>query len=81
VDGERDYIAPPHEGHASAAIRHSARDRQELLGHADLQSTEVYVQADLAMKSDARAKVGGPHSASTRRARLSPNLITWLESL
>jgi integrase len=54
---------------------------KDFLGHADLQSTEVYVQADLEMKVDALAKVGGPHSASTRRARLSQSLITWLESL
>jgi site-specific recombinase XerD len=54
---------------------------KDFLGHADLQSTEVYVQADLEMKADALATVGRPHSASTRRARLSHSLITWLESL
>jgi integrase/recombinase XerD len=54
---------------------------KDFLGHADLQSTEVYVQADLEMKGDALAKAGGPHSVSTRRARLSHSLITWLESL
>jgi site-specific recombinase XerD len=54
---------------------------KDFLGHADLHSTEVYVQADLDMKGDALAKVGGPPSAATRRARLPPSLITWLESL
>jgi site-specific recombinase XerD len=54
---------------------------KDFLGHADLQSTEVYVQADFEMKRDALAKLGGTHAASLRRARVSQNLITWLESL
>jgi integrase/recombinase XerD len=54
---------------------------KDFLGHADLQSTEVYVQADLEMKAEALAQAGGPQSASSRRARLSQSLITWLESL
>jgi len=54
---------------------------KDFLGHADLQSTEVYVQADLEMKRDALIKAGGAHPTPARRARLSQSLLTWLESL
>lgn len=53
---------------------------KDFLGHVDLQSTEVYVQADLEMKRDALVKAGGSPS-TPRRGRLPQNLITWLESL
>jgi integrase/recombinase XerD len=54
---------------------------KDFLGHVDLQSTEVYVQADLEMKRDALLKAGGLHPTPPRRARLSQSLLTWLESL
>jgi site-specific recombinase XerD len=54
---------------------------KDFLGHVDLTSTEVYVQADLEMKREALVKAGGPRPTSTRRARLPQTLITWLESL
>lgn len=54
---------------------------KDFLGHVDLQSTEVYVQADLEMKRDALVNAGGPHPTPTRRVRLPQSLITWLESL
>ena len=54
---------------------------KDFLGHVDLQSTEVYVQADLEMKRDALLKAGGSRPTPPRRARLSQSLITWLESL
>jgi len=54
---------------------------KDVLGHADLQSTEVYAQADLEMKQDALLAVAGVHPTRPRRARLSQGLLTWLESL
>jgi site-specific recombinase XerD len=54
---------------------------KDFLGHVDLQSTDVYVQADLEMKRDALVKAGGPGRTPTRRAPLPESLITWLESL
>jgi integrase/recombinase XerD len=54
---------------------------KDFLGHTDLQSTEVYVQADLETKSEALAAVAAPHATASRRARLPPDMITWLESL
>jgi integrase/recombinase XerC len=54
---------------------------KDFLGHADLQSTEVYAQADLDMKRDALLGAGGAHPTRPRRARLAPALLTWLESL
>lgn len=53
---------------------------KDFLGHVDLHSTEVYVQADLEMKRDALTKAGGPQTAG-RPARVPASLITWLESL
>jgi site-specific recombinase XerD len=54
---------------------------KDVLGHVDLTSTEIYVQADLEMKRHALAVAGGPHGITRRRARLSSSLIAWLESL
>lgn len=54
---------------------------KDFLGHVDLQSTEVYVQADLEMKRDALVKAAGSHPRPLRHARLPQSLITWLESL
>lgn len=53
---------------------------KDFLGHVDLHSTEVYVQADLDMKRDALAQTGGPQTPR-RRARIPPSLIAWLEAL
>jgi integrase/recombinase XerC len=54
---------------------------KDFLGHVDLTSTEVYVQADLEMKHHALAVAGGPHALRGRRPRLASSLIAWLESL
>jgi site-specific recombinase XerD len=54
---------------------------KDFLGHVDLTSTEVYVQADLEMKRQALAGAGGPHAVPGRRLRLPSGLIAWLESL
>ena len=54
---------------------------KDFLGHADLKSTDVYVQADLEMKRNALDLAKGPHPTSPPKARLSPSLIDWLESL
>lgn len=54
---------------------------KDFLGHVDLSSTEVYVQADLEMKRTALAVAGGPHAVRGRRPHLSSSLVAWLESL
>lgn len=53
---------------------------KDLLGHADVKSTELYVQIDLGMKRDALALVGSPTSRS-KGPRLPEDLLSWLESL
>jgi site-specific recombinase XerD len=54
---------------------------KDFLGHADVKSTEVYVQIDLAMKRDALTLVGSPVSALPKAGRLPKDLLTWLESM
>jgi site-specific recombinase XerD len=54
---------------------------KDVLGHADVKSTEVYVQTDLEAKRKALEQ-GGAASKDVRRSReLAPDLLTWLESL
>jgi len=51
---------------------------KDFLGHVDMKSTEVYVQADLEMKRKALELANGPPAARPSRAKLSPRLIDWL---
>lgn len=53
---------------------------KDFLGHADVKSTEVYVQSDVGMKRDALARAGSPTTA-TGTPRVARDLLTWLESL
>jgi site-specific recombinase XerD len=54
---------------------------KDFLGHADLKSTEVYVQADLEMKRKALDLTSGLLTTQPPHPRLSASLIDWLESL
>ena len=54
---------------------------KDFLGHVDLKSTEVYVQADLEMKRKALDMANGPHATRAPQRRLSSRLIKWLEAL
>jgi site-specific recombinase XerD len=54
---------------------------KDILGHADVKSTEVYVQIDLEMKRDALTQAGSPTSVSPKRPRLPKDLLAWLEAL
>jgi integrase len=54
---------------------------KDFLGHADVKSTEVYVQIDVGMKRDALVLAGSPMSTPSKLPRLSKDLLTWLESL
>ena len=54
---------------------------KDILGHADIKSTEVYVQADLEMKQKALELVGTPSRVRRPKAFISPDLLRWLESL
>jgi len=54
---------------------------KDLLGHADVKSTEVHVQIDLEMKRDALASAGTP-TVPPRHARRPPkDPLAWLEAL
>jgi integrase/recombinase XerD len=54
---------------------------KDILGHADVKSTEGYVQIDLEMKRDALRQAGTPTSVSRKRPRLPQDLLAWLEAL
>jgi len=54
---------------------------KDFLGHADLKSTEVYVQADLEMKRKALNLTAGVVATQPPKARLSSSVIKWLEAL
>ncbi len=53
---------------------------KDFLGHADLKSTEIYVQIDLEMKRQTLETTGTPCQSRHSR-RLPPDLIAWLEAL
>jgi site-specific recombinase XerD len=54
---------------------------KDVLGHADVKSTEVYVQSDPEMKRKALEQTGTPSRGGRRSRRIAPNLLQWLESL
>lgn len=54
---------------------------KDFLGHADIKTTEVYVQIDLEMKKKALQLTGSPARLSRKPARLSEDVVAWLESL
>lgn len=54
---------------------------KDFLGHMDLKSTEVYVQADLEMKRRALEMGNHPHQRKPPAPALSSSLLNWLESL
>ena len=54
---------------------------KDFLGHADLKSTEVYVQIDLETKRRALESAGSPCRVGRAHPRLPPSLIAWLEAL
>lgn len=54
---------------------------KDFLGHVDMKTTDVYVQADLEMKRKALDLADGPHATQAPPPRLSSRLIEWLEAL
>lgn len=54
---------------------------KDFLGHVDMKSTEVYVQADLEMKRKALDLANGPRATQAPQPQLPSSLIEWLESL
>jgi site-specific recombinase XerD len=54
---------------------------KDILGHADIKSTEVYVETDLEMRRKALERVGTPSRAKKRGRPLARDLLKWLESL
>jgi integrase/recombinase XerD len=53
---------------------------KDILGHADVKSTEVYVQTDVETKPKALARAGTP-TCTAKRPRLPNDLLAWLEAL
>jgi len=58
---------------------------RNILGHEDVQTTEVYARADLSMKRQALERVASPAGTSRPREEASwrrdPDLLAWLQSL
>jgi hypothetical protein len=54
---------------------------KDVLGHADVKSTEIYVQSDLAMKRHALTLVGSPARLGPRGGQLPKDVLDWLEAL
>ncbi len=54
---------------------------KDFLGHVDLKSTEMYVQADMEMKRNALEMANGPQATQPAKPKFAPSLIDWLESL
>lgn len=54
---------------------------KDFLGHADVRSTEMYVEATLEMKRKALEQLGTPCRPKQHRPRLAPDLLAWLEGL
>jgi site-specific recombinase XerD len=54
---------------------------KDVLGHADVRSTEVYVETDLEAKRRALEEAGTPSQESRRSGKIRPDLLEWLESL
>jgi site-specific recombinase XerD len=54
---------------------------KDFLGHVDMKSTEIYVQADLEMKRKALESVNGTQAPQAAKPQLPSGLIEWLESL
>lgn len=54
---------------------------KDILGHKDIKSTEVYVEANLEMKRKALERVGTPSRTKKKGKSLPRDLLSWLESL
>jgi site-specific recombinase XerD len=54
---------------------------KDVLGHADVKSTEIYVQTDLEAKRRALEQAGTASQESRRSGKIAPDLLEWLESL
>jgi site-specific recombinase XerD len=54
---------------------------KDVLGHADVRSTEVYVQTDLEAKRKAMEQAGTSSKETSRPRKIAPDILEWLESL
>jgi len=54
---------------------------KEILGHADVSSTEIYATANTEMKRKALESVGSPSETQRKKRKMKPDLLAWLESL
>jgi len=54
---------------------------KDILGHANIKSTEVYVETDLDMRRKALESVGTPSRTKKQRMPIGQDILKWLESL
>lgn len=54
---------------------------KDVLGHATVKSTEVYVQTDPEVKRKALEQAGTPSRRASKPRKIAPDLLKWLESL
>jgi integrase/recombinase XerD len=54
---------------------------KDVLGHADVRSTEVYVETDLEAKRKAMEQAGTSSKETRRSRKIAPDILEWLESL
>jgi integrase/recombinase XerD len=54
---------------------------KDFLGHVDVTSTEIYVQADLSMKRHALESAGTPCRSSHPARRIPTDVLAWLDAL
>lgn len=54
---------------------------KDVLGHADVRSTEIYVQTDLEAKRKALEQAGTASKETRRSGKIAPDILDWLESL
>lgn len=54
---------------------------KDVLGHANVKSTEAYVQTDPEVKRKALEQAGTPTRGARRPRKIAPDLLKWLESL
>src|SRR6266702_6166946 len=73
---------PAYEGHEPVTSRCTPSRHPDILGHADLKSTEIYAKADLEMKRQALANASNQSpTLQVPSWQQNKTLMGWLQSL